>query len=146
VKIKYVLCAAAVLIMLFMLCWFLQVLFHTTFLERAKAILTGCLQDAAGAIHEPLRLALQAAASHPAEPAGQLQPGSWPSILGHSAVAANPEGVVQLDRTYTALGGRSSSMAWGSGPQSLAYSRSGALVGTLSGLLAGEEDPAGEGL
>jgi hypothetical protein len=122
---------------------FLQVLFHTPFLERAKAITEDCLQDAAGAIHEPLRAALKQAAAHAPEPAGQLQPGSWPSIIGHSAVASL-EGVVQLDRTYTALGSRSNSVAWASGPQALAYSRSGAVVGTLSGLVAGEEDPAGE--
>jgi hypothetical protein len=95
-------------------------------------------------MHDPLRLALKAAAGHTPEPAGQLQPGNWPSIVGHSA-PAHAEGIVQLDRTYTALGGRTSSVAWAGVPQSLAYSRSGALVGTLSSLVAAaEEDPAGE--
>jgi hypothetical protein len=129
----------------FEVCLFLpQVLFHAAFLERAKAIITDCLQDAAGAIYDPLRLALKAAATHTPEPAGQLQPGNWPSILGHST-APHTQGIVQLDRTYTALGGRTSSVAWSVVPQSLAYSRSGALMGTLSGLVAAaEEDPAGE--
>ncbi|KAF6261077.1 hypothetical protein COO60DRAFT_1459350 [Scenedesmus sp. NREL 46B-D3] len=118
------------------------VLFHAAFLERAKAIIQDGLQDAAGAIHEPLRLALSQAAAHAAEPAGQLQPGSWPSILGHSAVS-HVEGVVQLDRTYTALCGRTSSAAWAAGPQALSYSRSGALMLTLPGLVAASDgDPA----
>lgn len=114
-----------------------QVLFHAAFLERAKAIIADCLQDAAGSIHEPLRSALKQAAAHPAEPAGQLQPGSWPS-------AVQLQGPGQLDRTYTALGGRSSSMAWAGGAQGgLGYSRSGQLLlGSLSGMVAGEAEPA----
>lgn len=117
----------------------LQVLFHAAFLERAKAIIADCLQVAAGSIHEPLRAALKQAAAHTPEPAGQLQPGNWPS-------AVQLQGAGQLDRTYTALGGRSSSMAWAGGAQGgLGYSRSGQLLlGSLSGMVAGEAEPAGE--
>lgn len=119
-------------------------LFHQPFLERCKDIIREALSDACASINQPLKAALQAAAQHEPEAAGQLLPGKWPSVVSHSAVA---DGVL-LDRTYSVLGSRSTSGAWMAGPHSLAYSQSGALVGMLSllpgALGAAEEDKDGE--
>lgn len=63
-----------------------QVLFHTPFLERCKQIIAAALAEACSSIQEPLAAAMEAAGQHEPEPAGQLQPGVWPSV--QSAVTA----------------------------------------------------------
>lgn len=97
-----------------------QVLFHTPFLEACKQIIAAALAEACSSIQGPLAAALQAAAEHDPEPAGHLQPGSWPSVhntaADKAAAAAAADALERAGSLWTAgslgqQGGPSSS--WG---------------------------------
>lgn len=98
-----------------------QVLFHTPFLEACKQIIAAALAEACSSLQGPLATALQAAAEHDPEPAGHLQPGSWPSVhntaADKAAAAAAADALERAGSLWTAgsLGqqGGGPSSSWG---------------------------------
>jgi hypothetical protein len=72
-------------------------MFHAPFLERCQQLIAAALSAACSSIGPPLAAALEAAAAHDPEAAGQLQPGAWPSMCsapeGQTAPAAGAAGI-----------------------------------------------------
>jgi hypothetical protein len=109
----------------------LQVLFHSPFLERCKQIIAAALAEACSIIQEPLAAALAAAAQHDPEPAGHLQPGVWPSVLGtaaESAAAAAAAGVLErAGSLWTAGSLGQANGTWGQSSRAQSMHPSGAM-------------------
>eukprot|EP00775_Hariotina_reticulata_P013485 gene13485-13610_t len=117
-----------------------QVLFHDPFLQRCKQLIQAAVSRACSSLKEPLAAALEAAAQHEPEAAGQLRPGQWPLVLNPP-----PLGAAELDRTYSFAMARTSSGAWpATAARSLSLIGSGSLATALSGQLgAGGDASAG---
>lgn len=109
----------------------MQVLFHTPFLERCKQIIAAALAEACGSIQPPLAAALEAAAQHEPEPAGHLQPGSWPSVhstaADKAAAAAAAEALERAGSLWTAGSVGQGNSSWGLNSRALSMHPSGAL-------------------
>ena len=118
----------------------MQVLFHGPFLARCKELIAAAIAEACSSLHGPLQSALDAAAQHEPEAAGQLQPGSWPCVLSSGRGAGTEAGALE----------RAGSL-WTSGSLRNANSVSGLglsgrlLSGHASGLLREDQGAAGEG-
>jgi len=119
------------------------VLLHAPFLERCKQIIAAALAEACSSVQGPLSSALEAAAQHDPQPAGQLQPGSWPSVdtaAADAASAAAAAGALERAGSLWAAGGPQTSLvssgSWGLGDRRPSLHASGQLKEDLAAAAA----------